>query len=673
MSMKVSFVSLPTTIEPLGIMYLSAALKQAGHDANIGLDGDILAASIMPGSEEILSILEREKKGRKIVVGGPEPTYNPERYQLPFIDGVCRGDGEKAIVDFAEGKWTGTIRGEMTTQWPRPDRSIVYGSFIEHRYSPIRHFMLSRGCPYNCLTGDTIIHTLLGEKPIRDLVGLLGVKVLSRDPVTQKPVYANAINIGKRQENVQIVRVWFDDKSHIDCTPDHKFKVFKSKNQYIPETEWDVEAKDLKRSDRVRAVYCEKTKNGRKTIFTRRDIGIPNAQLVYEALQNAPLQKGEKIHHKDRNPGNDHPDNLVLTTNEKHIPDWHPEVSERMRANNPIRLLSHEWRVAHGISSFRGRKQSIEERVMRSNMQMGAKNSNYRGDTAVNHKVKSIEYLILKQDVYCMEIPGIHWFYANKVLVHNCAYCFNHSYRKLYEGENVLRNPDPGDAMAEIQDTMNTWGGRFVYFQDDTFNLKQPFLDAFLPLYREKVGLPFHCHLRAELVTEDQIRALKEAGCYSARFAIEIAGEKKQSLLNRGKITDEDCLNAARLLNKYGIKVMTQNILCLPDTTIEDDLATLDLNKRCHPTYAWASIYQPYRGTKLGDYCYEKGIVEQEAGRFFSGSPLNIPERKRREGLQKRFSLFASGEDAGEWIYSRHRAENERLLYGGFNHQSGGK
>ncbi len=400
--MKVSFVSLPTTIEPLGIMYLSAALKQAGHDASIGLDGDILAASIMPGSEEILPILEREKKSRKIIVGGPDPTYNPEKYNLPFIDGVCRGDGEKAIVDFVEGKWRGIKRGELSLTWPRPDRSIVYSGFTEHRHSPIRHFMLSRGCPYNC------------------------------------------------------------------------------------------------------------------------------------------------------------------------------------------------------------------------------------------------------------------------------AYCFNHAYRELYKGQNVLRNPDPADAVDEISETMNTWGGRFVYFQDDTFNLNQPFLDAFLPLYREKVGLPFHCHLRAELVTEGQIKALKDAGCYSARFAIEIAGEKKQTLLNRGKITDEDCLRAASLLNKYGIKVMTQNILCLPDTTIEDDLATLDLNKRCHPTYAWASIYQPYRGTKLGDYCYEKGIVEQEAGMFFSGSPLNIPDRKKREALQKRFSLFASEKDAGEWIYSRHRAENERLLYGGFNHQSGG-
>lgn len=397
--MKVSFVSLPTSIEPLGIMYLSAALKEAGHETTFQTDGDILAASIMPGSEEVLNILKRIKNGRKIVVGGSDPTYNPERYNLPWIDGICRGDGEAAIVAFVEGKWTGIHKGELTTKWPRPDRGIIYDNFPEHRNNPIRHFMLSRGCPYNC------------------------------------------------------------------------------------------------------------------------------------------------------------------------------------------------------------------------------------------------------------------------------AYCFNHSYRKLYNGQNTLRNPNPYDAVDEIVGTIKEWGGKFIYFQDDTFNLNQTFLDHFLPLYQEKVNLPFHCHLRAELVTEPQIQKLSESGCYSARFAIETAGEKKQTLLNRGQITDDDCINAATLLRKYDIRVMTQCITCLPDTTYQDDLATLELSKKCKPTYAWASIYQPYKGTKLGDYCYKKGLVTGEPGRFFGESPLDIPDKLKRERLQRCFSLLASEDDPSEWIYSRHRSEREQLLYG-MPHQS---
>jgi radical SAM superfamily enzyme YgiQ (UPF0313 family) len=251
----------------------------------------------------------------------------------------------------------------------------------------------------------------------------------------------------------------------------------------------------------------------------------------------------------------------------------------------------------------------------------------------------------------------------------DCAYCFNHSYRKLYKGQNTLRCPDVRDAVDEIAETIDTWGGKFVYFQDDTFNLRQSFLKDFLPLYKQRIDLPFHCHLRAELITEAQVNLLKDSGCYSARFAIETAGEKKQTLLNRGKITDHDCIHAAALLNKHDIKVMTQCITCLPDTTLEDDLATLELSRKCNPTYAWASIYQPYKGTKLGDYCYDNGMVAGEPGRFFSKSPLNIPDKGIREKLQRCFSLLASNDDPEEWIYSRHRAEREQLLYG-MPHQS---
>jgi anaerobic magnesium-protoporphyrin IX monomethyl ester cyclase len=398
---KVSFVSQPTTIEPLGIMYLSAALKQSGHGASIGTDGDILAASIMPGSDGILDILKKEKNGRKIVVGGSDPTYNPEKYELPWIDGVCRGDGEEAIVDFVNGEWTGTVIGRLTGKWPRPDRKIVYDAYPVHRYNPIRHFMLSRGCPYDC------------------------------------------------------------------------------------------------------------------------------------------------------------------------------------------------------------------------------------------------------------------------------SYCFNHSYRELYKGHNVLRNPDPHDAIDEILETKGNYGCEFVYFQDDTFNLKESFMYPFLTLYKDKVHIPFHCHLRAELVNEEQVMVLADSGCYSARFAIEIAGDKKQTLLNRGKITDADCIEAARLLNKYGIKVMTQNIIGLPDTTLTDDYETLKLNQECFPAYAWASIYQPYKGTRLGDYCYEKGLVESEPGRFFEGSPLKMEDKGLREHFQKNFSLFATEPDPGEWIYSRYREEREKMLYGGIKHQGG--
>jgi len=63
---------------------------------------------------------------------------------------------------------------------------------------------------------------------------------------------------------------------------------------------------------------------------------------------------------------------------------------------------------------------------------LGEKNPNYvHGKTCgqksriedINHKVVKIEFLEVPKMTYDMEVPKTSWFFANNVLVHNCAYC----------------------------------------------------------------------------------------------------------------------------------------------------------------------------------------------------------------------------------------------------------
>ena len=84
-------------------------------------------------------------------------------------------------------------------------------------------------------------------------------------------------------------------------------------------------------------------------------------------------------------------------------------------------------------------------------------------------------------------------------------------------------------------------------------------------------------------------------------------------------------------LNGLGYKVRTEQMLGLPcgatteptEINLDADLKTLELNARLReqtglPTLAWASIFAPYPGTKLGDYCRKHG--------FYSGDNTDIPE-----------------------------------------------
>ena len=119
-------------------------------------------------------------------------------------------------------------------------------------------------------------------------------------------------------------------------------------------------------------------------------------------------------------------------------------------------------------------------------------------------------------------------------------------------------------------------------------------------------------------------------------------------------MTNKQILECAKLFHKYSIRLRTENMLALPYETFADVLSTLELNMRCKPDIAWASLYTPYPGTELGDYCQKAGLLDKQVtsiqADFFTNSVLNLKDKKRIERLQKLFSLFCACPSLYEWI-----------------------
>jgi radical SAM superfamily enzyme YgiQ (UPF0313 family) len=110
-------------------------------------------------------------------------------------------------------------------------------------------------------------------------------------------------------------------------------------------------------------------------------------------------------------------------------------------------------------------------------------------------------------------------------------------------------------------------------------------------------------------------------------------------------MSNEEVYIAVWLLKKWEIKVMVQSMLGLPDSSIEDDMATLELNVRCHPTYSWSSIFVPFPGTDLGEQCVKEGYFDGDYSKisdsFFDASILNFSDKRKEQTyyLQKVFAL----------------------------------
>ena len=232
--------------------------------------------------------------------------------------------------------------------------------------------------------------------------------------------------------------------------------------------------------------------------------------------------------------------------------------------------------------------------------------------------------------------------------VYSCSYCFNHAWREVFKNEKgkMFQRKSIDYVIRETRDIKQKWGLEKVLFLDDNFigpgKKNKEWMDEFSAKWQEEINLPFLCSMRANLVNEPLIKKLKETGLEMVNFALESATPQVQrETLNRGQITNEDIGRAIGLFKKYDIRCRMQNMIGLPiENPLEDALTTLEFNMHAGVDDSWVSIYQPYPGTKLGDFCFEKGLIEGEklescSDSFYDGSNLDIPDKDKIQRLQK--------------------------------------
>lgn len=226
---------------------------------------------------------------------------------------------------------------------------------------------------------------------------------------------------------------------------------------------------------------------------------------------------------------------------------------------------------------------------------------------------------------------------------YNCSYCFNYSYAKLYQNAKRVRYLDPKILINDIKNCVKNYNTKFIYMQDDTFILNKKWFYEVTDLIKKEIDLPYHCHIRIDIADEEKIKKLKDTGCASVTFAIENGSEEyRKKYLNR-KMKNSKILEISKLLRKYDIKFRIENMVGLPFNDLQDNIETLNLNYKCHPTIGWASLFQPFTNTELGNICSKEnlwsGNIDDINSGFFDESPLDLEDKIKIERLQKLFSL----------------------------------
>lgn len=226
-----------------------------------------------------------------------------------------------------------------------------------------------------------------------------------------------------------------------------------------------------------------------------------------------------------------------------------------------------------------------------------------------------------------------------------CAFCYNNVLVKLYAGKGrYIRRKSPLKVIEEVKDVQNKYKLKTVIFTDDIFSLDKIWLNELLAHYKKEIDLPFNCNIRADIIDEETIRMLKGANCYSVNFGIESGVEKVRTVLLKKNVTNGQIINTARLLKKYKISFLANNIMGLPSETVEEAIETVKLNSMIRTDMPWCSILQPFPGTDIAKYAIDNGYVDEESLRnqetfFFRSSIIKQKNINELCNLQKFFIL----------------------------------
>ncbi len=194
---------------------------------------------------------------------------------------------------------------------------------------------------------------------------------------------------------------------------------------------------------------------------------------------------------------------------------------------------------------------------------------------------------------------------------YSCTYCSNKKMRDIYPNKKKYsRFHSPAYSIEYLKKLISVCPQiEYLNFRDDILPWKGGWLEEFTKLYKRHINLPFICNYRANLVTPEIVRMLRDAGCYQMFFGVESGNDYiRNEVLNR-HMRREEIEKAFEACREVGIKTVAYNMVGLPYEDKGKVLDTIKLNVKIKADISLNPIYYPYPDTALFELAVREGFV----------------------------------------------------------------
>lgn len=187
-----------------------------------------------------------------------------------------------------------------------------------------------------------------------------------------------------------------------------------------------------------------------------------------------------------------------------------------------------------------------------------------------------------------------------------CSWCQKSVFGRTYRSRSAANSAE------ELKQIKETYAPDQMRVVDDITGIKKGWVSAWRDeIVARDAVIPFECLTRVNLVTEEMLGALVEAGCRKVYLGAESGSQKVLDAMNKGAKVSQ-IYRAAEICKKLGVETYFFMMVGYPGEEWEDLLLSVKLLRETLPDTFSTTIAYPLPGTKFYEEVRDRLMFDGE-------------------------------------------------------------